>query len=268
MSGETRSAVLVFVLAVAVVVGAAHRGSPDGGSAGTAAAAEAASVGPAKSMGIPGPHVQPDVPAPMPEVDELGTQHLTGHDGKTVALTFDDGPHPDHTPEVLSILREYGVVATFCVVAPNVDRQPDLVRDIVADGHALCNHTVTHDVELPSRDAARIDDEINSTVSSVSAAAPEAEVPFYRAPGGNFSANVNAVAETYGEAALGWSIDAHDWKREGVRQLRDRVISEMHPGAVVLLHDGGGDRSETVAALPRIIEALQAADYEFVVPTS
>lgn len=266
MSREVRSAVLALVVVIGVIFGAAQRGSSDAAAADEAAGAAAGS--PAKSVGRSGPPVPADAPAPAPEVDELGTRHLTGHDGRTVALTFDDGPHPDQTPRVLEILREHDVVATFCVVGPNAERMPELVRQIAADGHTLCNHTVSHDMNLPDRSPGIITDEVGVASAAIQAAAPDADVPFFRAPGGNFAANVNAVAAGVGQAALGWSIDPHDWRDSGVRTIRDRVLEGMHPGAVVLLHDGGGDRSGTIAALPGIIEALRDAGYEFVVPVA
>ncbi|PSL03579.1 peptidoglycan/xylan/chitin deacetylase (PgdA/CDA1 family) [Haloactinopolyspora alba] len=257
---QLRSAAAVLVLAIAVIAAAAHRGPVD------SAAAGAAGAGPAKTVEVPGPFVPADAGPSMPEVDSLGTRHLTGRAGKTVALTFDDGPHPGQTPQVLRILRDYDVTATFCVVEPNVRRHQDLVREIVADGHTLCNHTVSHDSRLPERPAGRIDDEIGTVVRAIDDVVPEAAVPFFRAPGGNFAANVNAVADGYGEQPLGWSIDPEDWRDQTTRRIRDEVIQRMHPGAVVLLHDGGGDRSATIAALPRIIETVRAAGYEFVVP--
>ncbi len=262
MSSRVRSAVIVLLAAVAVIVGAAHRGTPEAAQAGEAAATDVKA----------GARLLPDVPtsatAPVPEVNSAGTRSLTGREGNTVALTFDDGPHPDYTPAVLDILREYDVVATFCLVGPNAKQWPDLVRDIVADGHVLCNHTVNHDVHLPGRDRGRIDDELGGALDAILAAVPEATVPFYRAPGGNFAENVNDVARSLGHTPLGWSIDPGDWKQPGASRIRDDVITSMHPGAVVLFHDGGGDRSGTVAALPAIIEALRDAGYEFVVPAA
>lgn len=211
---------------------------------------------------------QHEVAAPVGAVDEIGTRRLTGRSGTTVALTFDDGPHPRHTPEVLAILGEHGVVATFCVVGHMVEAQPDLVRRIAEEGHALCDHTTSHDMELRNRSAERIQDEIAGTLAAITAAAPGAEVPFFRAPGGHFAENLNEVATSLGQVPLGWSIDTRDWRQPGAAEIRDRVLHEAHPGAVVLMHDGGGDRTGTVEALPGIISGLADLGYEFVVPAS
>lgn len=154
LSSRIRSAVIVLLAAVAVIVGAAHRGTPESAIAGESA--DGAPVTDVKATELLLPDVPASTTAPVPEVDAVGTRSLTGHDGRTVALTFDDGPHPDYTPLVLETLREYDVVATFCLVGPNARQWPELVRDIVADGHVLCDHTVSHDVHLPERDPAPV----------------------------------------------------------------------------------------------------------------
>jgi peptidoglycan-N-acetylglucosamine deacetylase len=204
---------------------------------------------------------------PAPAVDDIGTRRLTGYVRLNVALTFDDGPHPEYTPAVLAILREHGVTATFCVVGAQVQSYPDLVREIAADGHALCNHTVTHDTKLPNKDEATIAAELADTHEAIVAAAPGTEVHYFRAPGGNFAGNVNAVAEAHGLTPLGWSLDTEDWRKPGADTIRDRVIGGIHPGAIVLIHDGGGDRSASVAALPAIVTTLLDEGYRFVVPS-
>lgn len=200
------------------------------------------------------------------EFGEHGTRRLTGHEGRTVALTFDDGPHPRHTAEVLDILGGHQVTATFCLVGDHSQRHPDLVRRIVADGHALCNHTRTHDMSLRDRSDAGIAAEITDTEATIRSAIPDADIGHFRAPGGYFAANVNRVAEDHGLTPLGWSVDTEDWRRPGAETIRARIIENVHPGAVVLMHDGGGDRTGTVEALPGVIVALQAMGYEFVVP--
>lgn len=272
--------VLLVAVVVGLVVSAANRAGGDEQQPAAeqpAPAAEPASAAePARAAGltrvvVPVAAAPPKPPpgsatAPVPAVDEIGTRRLTGRAGATVALTFDDGPHPSYTPEILEILRAHGVVATFCVVGRQVSAHPDLVRAIAADRHALCNHTVTHDTALPSKDDETINDEIKSTQDAVRAAVPGAEVTHYRAPGGNFAANVNAVVEAHDLTPLGWSIDTQDWRRPGAEAIRARAVEGIHPGAVILLHDGGGDRAGTVAALPAIISAVHDLGYEFVVP--
>lgn len=261
MSREVR-AVLILCLVLGVIVGAGRAGSPPG-------TAVASAPQPKTSERLLSTMPAGDrTAAPVAEVDTAGTRHLTGQEGKTVALTFDDGPHPEFTPRVLRILRDHDVTATFCLVGEMAELRPDLIRDIVDDGHTLCDHTVSHDTELPSRDTSVIEDEIVGTLTSIRDAVPDVEVPFYRAPGGNFASNVNAIAGEHGQVPLGWSIDPGDWRKPGARALHDYVAEHIHPGAVILLHDGGGDRAGTVDALPAIIRTLRRAGYEFVVPTA
>ena len=210
--------------------------------------------------------LDPSAP-PLPHRDARGVIQTTGMPAKTVALTFDDGPSPTHTPRVLDILDAHDVKATFCVVGANAKAHPGLVRDIVARGHALCDHTVTHDLHLPDRDDARIDAEIGGALAAIHAAAPDVEVLFYRAPGGNFAENVVTVATGYQLEPLGWSIDPRDWTEPGAAAIRTAVVDGVVPGSIVLLHDGGGDQSGTVAALEGIVTSLREAGYEFVIPT-
>jgi peptidoglycan-N-acetylglucosamine deacetylase len=205
---------------------------------------------------------------PVPHRDDMGVIQTTGTPGRTVALTFDDGPSPKHTPEVLDILGQHDVKATFCLVGTSAKEHPELVKKIANRGHTLCDHTNTHDLELPGRTETQVRTEIGSTVEYIRAAVPDAEVPFYRAPGGNFSAEVIAVAAAYGQQPLGWSVDPRDWTDSGADEILTTVLDLTAPGSVVLLHDGGGDQSETVDALDGIIAALRAAGYEFVIPSS
>ncbi|WP_158602720.1 polysaccharide deacetylase family protein [Jiangella rhizosphaerae] len=263
MSRELRAA-LILCLIVGVIVGAA-RSEPPGS---TSAAAETTQQAPPKTRDrllslVPAAE---NGSAPVAEVDDAGTRRLNGRDGRTVALTFDDGPHPEQTPQVLRILREYDITATFCVVGEMARLYPKLVRDIADEGHRLCDHTISHDTSLPDRDPEVIEDEIGGTLAAIEDAAPGVDVPFYRAPGGNFAANVNEVAAGFDQVPLGWSVDPGDWRKPGARAIHDYVAEHVHPGAIVLLHDGGGDRAGTIEALPAIIETLLDAGYEFVVP--
>jgi peptidoglycan-N-acetylglucosamine deacetylase len=203
---------------------------------------------------------------PVPHRDALGVIQTTAVAGRTVALTFDDGPSPKYTVQVLDILDQHEVKATFCVVGTSVEAYPELVREIADRGHTLCDHTLTHDLHLGERGEQRIRTEIGTTLEHILAAVPGAEVPFYRAPGGNFSTAVNAVAASYDQQPLGWSVDPRDWADRSADSIRSTILDEVTPGSIVLLHDGGGDQSETVTALEKVIAALHDADFEFVIP--
>jgi peptidoglycan/xylan/chitin deacetylase (PgdA/CDA1 family) len=123
-------------------------------------------------------------------------------------------------------------------------------------------------LHLADRTEKQIRREIGGTLDHIRAAVPDAKVPFYRAPGGNFSANVIAIAASYEQQPLGWSVDPRDWTDAGTEEIRTAVLDQAVPGSIVLLHDGGGDQATTVAALDGIIAALRAAGYVFVIPNT
>ena len=185
---------------------------------------------------------------------------------KLVALTFDDGPDPTWTPQVLEILRSEGVVATFCVVGSIVERHQELTRQIVAQGHILCNHTSNHAL-LADAPRDKVVSEVNGGADSVKAVTG-VDAAFYRPPGGQLSPTVIAVVHERGQRVLHWSVDTIDYLKPPATVLVDRVMRNVGPGAIVLMHDGGGDRSQTVAALRPIIRALHAQGYSFTTPAA
>lgn len=183
-----------------------------------------------------------------------------------VALTFDDGPS-GWTPRILAVLQAEGVKATFCEIGEQVPAQADLVRQIVADGDVLCNHTQSHDEHLNVRSDQVIEGEINQGARAqvgIGLSPPA----FYRPPGGTLSAAIVATALRHNEEVLYWTVDPKDWQRPPAATIVARVVGKIVPGAIVLLHDGGGDRSQTLAALPQIIDQLRARGYQFVVPAA
>ncbi|MCU1343905.1 MAG: polysaccharide deacetylase [Acidimicrobiia bacterium] len=182
-----------------------------------------------------------------------------------VALTFDDGPAAD-TAAFLAVLTAKDVRATFCMVGQQVLAHRDVVRQVVAAGMTLCNHTFDHNEHLSTADAATMDVDIQRGKDAQITAVGAAPL-FYRAPGGNLSPDIERVALSKGEQVLGWSVDTADYRRPPAQTIVDRVLAGVKPGAIILLHDGGGDRSQTLAALPVIIDRLRAAGYAFTVPT-
>ncbi|GAA0237141.1 polysaccharide deacetylase family protein [Cryptosporangium japonicum] len=179
------------------------------------------------------------------------------HTGRAaVALTFDDGPDPTWTPQVLSLLRKYHVKATFCLIGVNVKAHPDLVRKIAADGHTLCNHTMRHDLQLKSKSRAAIDADLRATSKLITRASGGVKPTYFRAPGGNWSGVIVSVARQQGMASLGWAVDPRDWAKPPSSTIVSRVRAGMAPGVIVLMHDGGGDRSRTVAACKVLLPQL------------
>ncbi|WFE25570.1 polysaccharide deacetylase family protein [Solwaraspora sp. WMMD791] len=193
--------------------------------------------------------------SPRTTVDPGLLQRRTGI--RQVALTFDDGPHPQWTPLILDELRAAGVRAMFCVVGSQVRRYPALVTRIVREGHTLCNHSWDHDLELGTRPAAEIRADLVRTTKEIHKVVPGVPVAHFRHPGGLWTPEAVAVAEELGLAALDWDVDPQDWRKPTRDEIVAHVRGEVRLGSVLLLHDGGGDRSATVAALPAVISDLR-----------
>jgi len=184
---------------------------------------------------------------------------------KLVALTFDDGPWAT-TPAVLQVLRDKNVKATFCLVTRQL-KGDGLVaaKAALADGHHVCNHTVDHDEKLPSKPPSVVDGEIrggNQQLLERLGLKPF----YYRPPGGALGPNVVATAKAEGQQVLLWTIDTKDFTKPPPPAIVTSVMANLKPGAIVLMHDGGGDRNNTVAALPVIIDQIRAAGFDFVLP--
>jgi peptidoglycan/xylan/chitin deacetylase (PgdA/CDA1 family) len=197
--------------------------------------------------------------APLPPSPALAEK------GRVVALTFDDGPDPRWTPQVLSILHDEGISATFCLIAREVPGNVDVVRQEVADGATICDHTVDHDVHLDRAPPGRVVDQIDrgaDIIASVAGVQPS----FYRPPGGALSPTVINMAHARGLRVLYWSVDPSDYLRPQPEAILQRVLAGVRPGSIILLHDGGGDRSHTVAVLRPLIDALKAQGYGFTTP--
>ncbi len=189
----------------------------------------------------------------------------TAHAGKRLALTFDDGPS-EYTPQVLDLLDKYHIKATFCMVGENVSWYPDTVKRIVADGHRLCNHSMHHDdLGLLSPAAARTD--IQGDDAEIEKASPGATVTYYRAPYGDFGPTAKVAAQL-GHTPLGWLVDPDDWKMPGATVIAARIEQQLTPRAVVLVHDGGGNRQQTVDALKILIPKLISEGWTFDFPAT
>ena len=179
----------------------------------------------------------------------------TAGPGKRLALTFDDGPS-EYTPRILDLLRKHHIKAVFCVVGDNVEQHPELVRRIVAEGHGLCNHSSHHD-DLGVLDPAKAKADIEATDAALARAVPGETVTWFRAPFGNWGASAKAGVQL-GHTPLGWVVDPDDWTMPGADVIAERIRAQLTPRAVVLVHDGGGEREQTVEAL-RDADPLVAA---------
>jgi peptidoglycan/xylan/chitin deacetylase (PgdA/CDA1 family) len=178
-------------------------------------------------------------------------------DGRAVALTFSDGPGR-HTPAVLEILERHRVPGTFFVVGRMIRGREALLRRALAQGSALGNHTFTHaDV---SGGGYR---ELRRTQNAIRRATDYTPCVF-RAPHGAVSRLLVRQARWLGLHTVGVDVDPGDWNEPGSGTIYERVVSRARPGAIILLHDGGRRREQTVAALPRIITTLRSRGYHFI----
>jgi peptidoglycan/xylan/chitin deacetylase (PgdA/CDA1 family) len=187
-------------------------------------------------------------------------------DRKVVALTFDDGPNPQATPLILDTLGEKGVPATFFVLGSHAERWPELVRRISHEGHQLGNHGYFHR-KLQFKSPFYVSRDIRLGIRAIKRAGAPAP-RYFRAPHGFRSPWTTPIASSYGERTVGWSLGVWDSDRPGVDEIVRRTLEGVLPGSIVLLHDGdgynpNGDRLQTAAALPRIIDRLKDEGYEF-----
>jgi peptidoglycan-N-acetylglucosamine deacetylase len=181
-----------------------------------------------------------------------------------VALTVDDGPDPTWTPKILALLASLDITATFCVIGRQAKAHRGLVADVVSAGHAVANHTYTHRFLLGAT-AEQIHSEIARATDAVVAASGVRPTHF-RAPGGEWSHAVIAECRAQGLKPLDWSVDPRDWSRPGTTSILDTILTKTTPGSIILEHDGGGDRSQTLRALTVALPRLLDRGYRFVQP--
>jgi peptidoglycan/xylan/chitin deacetylase (PgdA/CDA1 family)/sulfur carrier protein ThiS len=187
------------------------------------------------------------------------------HPPKAVALTFDDGPSPENTLKLLNVLQRFGVKATFFVIGHSASFHPSIVKAEMAAGMEVANHSWSHPYlnpfkGLPSR---VIRTEIDLTQRELLSLG--ASSGLFRPPGGTFSPRVIRIAKESDARLVMWSIDPKDWLAGRTsRQIVEAVLSKIGPGSIVILHDGGGDRSATIRALPGIIKGIRARGLQIV----
>lgn len=205
------------------------------------------------------PPVEEDDPVVEPPEPDLPRNYR-------VALTFDDGPGP-WTDDILEVLLEAGVPATFFALGSEVNKYPGTAALLVNSGMDLQSHTYSHP-RLTDLSDSQIRDQIHSTTEAfVNAGLEEPECA--RPPYGAHDARTDALFSESGETVVTWNVDPRDWSKPGSQAIADSVYeqvterSKKNKSSVVLLHDGGGDRSQTLAALPTILKKLQDEGYEF-----
>lgn len=198
---------------------------------------------------------------PRAAAPAVATPSPTPLPAKYVVLTFDDGPDLAYTPKVLDILAKYDAKATFFEIGQNVRKHPELTRRIHEAGHSVQNHTWTH-ADLRKLSASAFRQQVGSTDDAIRA--QTGSTPgCLRPPYGAVSATVRQRAKSMGKDLVAWTVDSRDWTKPGTSAIVQHVLRNVRNGSVILMHDGGGNRTETVAALPVILKALKAQGYGF-----
>ena len=209
------------------------------------------------SIGAPEPDTSPE---PIPS---LPTAH--GDAGEPIVyLTFDDGPHPTWTPQVLEVLARHDAIATFFVLGASVAAYPELAARIVEAGHDAENHTFDH-ASLDKVDRATFIAEVEDTDHAIEEATGGLVNPTscLRPPYGAVDAQTNVLAAELGKEVVLWSVDPQDWRRPGATQIARHLVDNARPGAILLMHDGGGVRSQTVEALDTVLRELSERGYSY-----
>lgn len=189
-------------------------------------------------------------------------------DDKVIALTFDDGPWPT-TTQLLDVLKEYDVKATFFTIGEQIADYPDAMKREVKDGHQICTHSWDHaagsgngvDMTLmsPEEQVEEVTKGQEAVTKVTGGEAPKA----FRSPGGNFHDELIWTVAPYVSYEIGWNVDTEDWRTPGAQTIADRILSAKS-GDIVLMHDGGGDRSQTIEALKIALPQLKEKGYKFV----
>ncbi|MCI8469786.1 MAG: polysaccharide deacetylase family protein [Eggerthellaceae bacterium] len=189
---------------------------------------------------------------------------------KVVALTFDDGPWPDSTNAILDILDENGAKATFFTIGQQISgTNAEAVKRAFDAGHQISSHSYDHasgsgnGVDLGHMTPEERVDEVTKGYEAIKAVTGVEPSHAFRTPGGNFSAETAQILQPYVDAEIGWNIDTEDWRRPGAAAIADR-IKQAKPGSIILMHDGGGDRSQTVEALRIALPYLREQGYRFI----
>lgn len=180
---------------------------------------------------------------------------------KMVALTFDDGPSL-YTAKILSVLKRNHVKATFFMIGLNVLKKPQIAKMVAAEGHLIGNHTLSH-FSLKNRQLWFLEREITSSQKIIKDVCNVNPV-WFRPPYMHYDSLTLSFIRTKGLKIALWTVDSEDWKAKKADAIYNNVISNLKPGSVILMHDGGGDRSETVKALERIIKEAYRRGYIFV----
>lgn len=217
---------------------------------------------------IPAATPVPTPGQPITTIPDLSQLPGQTEDGRPILyLTFDDGPLPETMSGVLEVLERNGATVTFFNLGQNVATWPELVRDATIAGHYIANHTWDH-TSMEGMTPEQFVSQVERTNEAIIAAAGDLfsldlNVRYVRPPYGATDPNTAQYAANQGMAVVLWDIDTQDWRQPGAEIIAGHLVSSAFPGAIVLMHDGGGDRSQTIAALDMALPQLAEQGYVF-----
>jgi peptidoglycan/xylan/chitin deacetylase (PgdA/CDA1 family) len=238
------AAVLVVGSLVAVALGRSHQPQP------TSASSAPGSTPTLLDVPRTTPSNKPGNSAGSPAADP--TAAAAAGNKKVLFLTFDDGPDPVWTPEVLEVLQRHGAHATFFELGAMQNAHPGLREQVLAAGNTIGSHSISH-----------------KQLTAISAAGRHHEIfdgprsKCFRPPYGASNPKVRADITAAGMTQVLWDVDPRDWDRPGVNAIANNILHHAHRRNIILMHDGGGDRSQTVEALDRVLPILKAQGYSF-----
>jgi peptidoglycan/xylan/chitin deacetylase (PgdA/CDA1 family) len=237
---------LAMVVGSLLVLALGHSRQPKAAAATTQASSTTPSATPTETPSVNAPPSTPHRPAPDP------TAALAIGNKKVLFLSFDDGPDPVWTPKVLQMLAKHGAHATFFELGAMQVAHPGLREQVLAAGNTIGSHSITHP-QLTAISPARRHHEIFDGPKSTC----------FRPPYGASNPKVRAEIKAAGMVQVLWDVDPRDWARPGTQAVVHNILTHAHNHNIILLHDGGGDRSQTVAALDRLLPILKAQGYAF-----
>lgn len=224
------------------------------------------SISPSQTPNVdPSPSAQPDRQEEQTSPPPQGTGADEAGEEKRIALTFDDGPDLKWTPQILEILKERNIKATFFLVGKQAEAYPEMVQQIIDEGHLVGNHTWGHEklTELNTKEVGHAIDRLSDLLFQITGQ----KISLFRAPYGAMSDKVQSVLDDKGYQLVGWTVDPRDWAGTSPDEMMNIVKKQAKPGGIVLMHSFGGknsDLSNTVEFLPQLIDYLQEEGYTIV----
>lgn len=197
---------------------------------------------------------------PPPPAPRKSSYNSCNVDGTSLAITFDDGPHPKNTPRLLDMLKERGLKATFYVIGQNVAQYPEIMQRIVAEGHEIGNHSYTH-AALTKCSPAKVGEEVSKTNDAIlqaCGAKPTTIRPPYGATNASITKRLN---DEFGLTVVMWSVDPLDWKIRNAGHVSGHILQNAKSGSIVLAHD---IHPTTIDAMPKVLDGLLAKGHKFV----